>query len=171
MKNYWCFSFFIVFFLYSCGDRAAFVLPEGYEGGVLVELNQPKGMLPTYTKSRYVFEVDTSGVLISRGIIGAKWLFPKIYYRKSNGDLIEVLHCRNYKYVSEEKVMCYEKFSRGGALGKKSPVDTLGCDYRRIYFELRSIDSLSSDYNQSSKMREALIKKLIANPLRECLDL
>lgn len=103
----------IVIFLSSCfrGEKEVFLIPEGFEGPVIVMVNESTGLPIKREEKKRIYEIPSDGVLYTQFDNQEKYINIKYFYVGLNGiktpiDRIQIQHLSEIekKKIHDSKV-------------------------------------------------------------------
>ncbi len=88
----------------SSNNLPIYLIPEGYEGNILIVYNQDDGSPSSYEKFRRVYQIPNNGVLLEENSPTRSWYRPSFWYVDRDGQTVtEIPWITNCGWQAEER--------------------------------------------------------------------
>lgn len=154
----------IVSFFTSC-QRATpeiFIIPEGYNGKVMVVFEKKNGSKPEYENNKRVYDIPVSGVLVSQFSINDGFISREFFYVDSLGKRTPIRIFRIVEDAKNTNETGIFYSGTAGLLGNSS--DSLSVIFQEfIVSDYKSLQSyLTEEYKQQFKKK---IQQAVGYPI------
>lgn len=129
MKKVLFFLFNSIYIFASCqnAEPETYLIPSGFQGRVAIVLNQSKGYSKSYEKSRRVYRIDTTGVLLTQFGVNDGFINCQYFYVDSTGQRRILRNLENKNLIIDENEIGIFQSRTGiayGSSGTPNSIDT-----------------------------------------------